>query len=77
MDDRTGRLDVPNATAPADRDPDARASEIRAEIERTREDLSETVDAIQEKLRPAISSRARPRAPPTRYRTWPRRLQKR
>ena len=53
MDDRTGRLDVPNATAPADRDPDARASEIRAEIERTREDLSETVDAIQEKLRPA------------------------
>ena len=53
MDDRTGRLDMPNATAEADGDPDARAREIRAEIERTREDLSETVDAIQEKLRPA------------------------
>ena len=53
MDDRTGRLDMPNATAEADGEPDVRAREIRAEIERTREDLSETVDAIQEKLRPA------------------------
>ena len=52
MDDRTGRVDVPNATADAERDPDARAREIRAEIDRAREDLSETVDAIQEKLRP-------------------------
>ena len=52
MDDRTGRVDVPNTTADAERAPDARAREIRAEIERAREDLSETVDAIQEKLRP-------------------------
>ena len=53
MDDRTRRLDTTNATAEAERDPDVRARDIRAEIERTREDLSETVDAIQEKLRPA------------------------
>jgi hypothetical protein len=50
MDDRTGRLDVSGAAA--DPDADTRARQIRAEIERTREDLSETVDAIQEKLRP-------------------------
>jgi hypothetical protein len=50
MDDRTGRLDVPGAAS--DPDADARARQIRAEIDRTREDLSETVDAIQEKLRP-------------------------
>ncbi len=50
MDDRTGHLDVPGAAA--DPDADTRARQIRAEIERTREDLSETVDAIQEKLRP-------------------------
>lgn len=50
MDDRTGRVDVPGAAA--DPDADARARQIRAEIDRTREDLSETVDAIQEKLRP-------------------------
>jgi hypothetical protein len=50
MDDRTGRLDVPGTAA--DPDADARAQQLRAEIERTREDLSETVDAIQEKLRP-------------------------
>ena len=50
MDDRTG-LNQPSATA--EQDPDARTREIRAEIERTREDMSETVDAIQEKLRPA------------------------
>ena len=35
-------------------DPDShrRTKEIRAEIEQTREDMSETIDAIQEKLRP-------------------------
>ena len=53
MDDRTGRLDMPNATAEADGDPTYVHGRFRAEIERTREDLSETVDAIQEKLRPA------------------------
>jgi hypothetical protein len=34
------------------RDTDRRTREIRAEIEQTREDMSETIDAIQEKLRP-------------------------
>lgn len=53
MDDRTGRIDTPDPTNAAGRDTDARTREIRGEIERTREDLSETVDAIQAKLRPA------------------------
>ena len=53
MDDRTGRIDTPDPTNAAGRETDARTREIRGEIERTREDLSETVDAIQEKLRPA------------------------
>ena len=35
-----------------DEDADRRTREIRAEIEQTREDMSETIDAIQEKLRP-------------------------
>jgi len=35
-----------------DDDTDRRTREIRAEIEQTREDMSETIDAIQEKLRP-------------------------
>jgi hypothetical protein len=55
----------PNFTSPAARtrttagdsdetidDTDRRASVIRAEIAQTREELSETIDAIQEKLRP-------------------------
>ena len=33
--------------------PDSRTREIRAEIEQTREDLSETVNAIQDRLQPA------------------------
>ena len=38
--------------------PEVRTHEIRAEIERTREDMSETVNAIQERLRPgAIAAR--------------------
>lgn len=39
--------------AAGDEDTDRRTREIRAEIEQTREDMSETIDAIQEKLRPA------------------------
>ena len=39
--------------------PDARTREIRAEIEQTREDLSETVNAIQDRLQPsALASNA-------------------
>jgi len=53
MDDRTERIDTPDPTNAAGRETDARTREIRGEIERTREDLSETVDAIQERLRPA------------------------
>ena len=38
--------------------PEVRTDEIRAEIEQTREDMSETVNAIQERLRPgAIAAR--------------------
>ena len=38
--------------------PEVRTHEIRAEIEQTREDMSETVNAIQERLRPgAIAAR--------------------
>jgi len=51
MDDRTGQIG--SAThSPEGIDPDARADELRSEIERTREEMSETVDAIQDKLRP-------------------------
>ena len=40
-------------------EPEIRTQEIRAEIEQTREDMSETVNAIQERLRPgAIASNA-------------------
>jgi len=52
MDDRKRRV----AVAPTSDDPsiqdDVRARQIRHDIARTREDLSETVDAIQEKLSP-------------------------
>jgi Protein of unknown function (DUF3618) len=45
MADRTGRLGE-------DQNTDARTREIRTEIAQTRGELSETVEAIQEKLRP-------------------------
>jgi hypothetical protein len=50
---QTGRAAAAPSTA-ANRDvkPEKRTRELRAEIERTREDMSETVDAIQERLRP-------------------------
>jgi hypothetical protein len=50
MDNRAESVNVPRADQPDD---EARTRHIRAEIEQTREDLSETVDAIQEKLRPS------------------------
>ena len=40
------------ATSDTDEETNQRTREIRAEIEQTREDMSETIDAIQEKLRP-------------------------
>lgn len=40
------------ARSTGDEDADRRAREIRADIEQTREDMSETIDAIQERLRP-------------------------
>jgi len=52
MDHQTGSLDSSVGRVATDPETDDRAREIRLEIEETREDLSETVDAIQEKLRP-------------------------
>jgi hypothetical protein len=53
MDYRSGNVGASGSGAATDQDADQRAREIRSDIERTREDLSETVDAIQEKLRPS------------------------
>ena len=39
--------------APSLAAPDSRTRDIRTEIEQTRDDLSETVNAIQDRLRPA------------------------
>jgi hypothetical protein len=50
MDDRSESVSM---RTDQQTDDTARTREIRAEIEQTREDLSETVDAIQEKLRPS------------------------
>jgi hypothetical protein len=52
MDDRKRRVDVAPATDDPSIQDDARARQIRHEMARTREGLSETVDAIQEKLSP-------------------------
>ncbi|MCA1560066.1 MAG: DUF3618 domain-containing protein [Acidobacteria bacterium] len=41
-----------SAAPPRDEAPARRTREIREEIEQTREDMSETIDAIQDKLRP-------------------------
>lgn len=43
---------APETGATGDEDTDRRTREIRAEIEQTRDNMSETIDAIQEKLRP-------------------------
>jgi len=50
----TGRASEAARAVAEETDPatDRRTTEIRQEIEQTREDLSETIDAIQEKLRP-------------------------
>lgn len=54
-----GRARGTSATAPAEREQAQKTREIRADIEQTREDLSETVNAIQERLRPGhIASEA-------------------
>jgi ElaB/YqjD/DUF883 family membrane-anchored ribosome-binding protein len=54
MDDRTAGVneDAAAARAESPETTDVRTHEIRAEIEQTRGDMSETLDAIQEKLRP-------------------------
>ena len=51
MDQQPGSLDRSSGET-TDSAADARTRVLRAEIEETRDDLSETVDAIQEKLRP-------------------------
>lgn len=53
MDEQIERMDRARASATTDQDADRRPREIRSEIEQTREDIAETVDAIQEKLRPS------------------------
>ena len=50
MDNRPESVGTPRIAEASD---EARTKEIRAEIEQAREDLSETVEAIQEKLRPS------------------------
>ena len=56
MDDMSRRLSDAENTGAKGQDLDEvsarRAREIRSGIEQTREDMSETIDAIQEKLRP-------------------------
>src|ERR687897_251500 len=44
---------APYTSAPMHAGRDSRTREIRAEIEQTREDLSETVNAIQDRLQPS------------------------
>jgi hypothetical protein len=46
-------MDEQNARVGADQASEGRTREIRAEIDRTREDMSETVNEIQERLRPS------------------------
>lgn len=46
------RLRGYSAAPPREEAPTRRTREIRAEIEQTREDMSETIDAIQDRLRP-------------------------
>lgn len=56
MDDTSGRLRTDDSTTAADqeldRDTARRTQEIRSGIAQTRADMSETIDAIQDKLRP-------------------------
>jgi len=54
MDDSTGRVKRPRkAQTTSDDQTDQRVLEIREEIVETRNDMSETIDAIQERLSPA------------------------
>jgi hypothetical protein len=58
-----GAVHTAGDTAAASDDVDRETREIRRDIEQTREEMSETIDAIQEKLRPAnIVSNAAERA---------------
>ena len=56
MDDTSRRLRTDDSTNPADqeldRDTARKTQEIRSGIAQTRADMSETIDAIQDKLRP-------------------------
>jgi hypothetical protein len=51
MDDSTGRVGAIDPTLPAETD--ARARELRAEIAETRDEMSETIEAIQDRLTPS------------------------
>lgn len=56
---RTGAQSTPSAGATEAAQSDTRTRQIRAEIEKTRGDMSETIDAIQDRLKPStIASNA-------------------
>jgi hypothetical protein len=48
MDDKTGRMSAPRTD-----ESEVRTQEIREEIAQTRVEMSETIDAIQERLTPS------------------------
>ena len=52
MDDRTASINAPLDTAEPE-DVDRRTRQLQTEVEQTRGEMSETIDAIQEKLRPS------------------------
>ena len=52
MDDRTAGIGGTSGARAGTDEGDPRALEIRSEIEETRQEMSETIEAIQEKLRP-------------------------
>ena len=56
FEEKTSTAGSSSAASPVTREPaatDPRTRQIRAEIERTRGDMSETIDAIQDRLRPS------------------------
>jgi hypothetical protein len=53
MDDATRRMSAPASSTGSEPDVDDRTRELREDIEQTREGIAETVDAIQDKLRPS------------------------
>jgi hypothetical protein len=53
MNDRTGSVNTPADPIEEPQDADRRTRQLQSEVAQTREEMSETIDAIQEKLRPS------------------------